>query len=588
MRFMIDSQAHYVLKDQLHRFNSILKNRNDDRHCNNSNDSHNIRGHTYYQDWVDFISAKTIMSQSSFFEYKDISDDLFNDLVHLYVEKKKEVIELLYTSMSMKKLVLFDQYYGGADTFCVMVKGQLTFSKKNKDVFKYLLDNNRLVAKYSNKNNNQIYGRPLFEDKFFFNHKDSFRLIDGWDDKAFLQSLVRSSYKHYNDIYLKLFQWILSLYPPTPKSSANSSSTNGSGRTMQDIIYGENSNISSWPFASRQLMEYAIEQQPSAIAQGRLRNVKGELVDKQALQLYKEFSKKSIQPIASPYTYTDTDTKAQYCPLEEAHLYMMDNQSDDYYTVKYATIESLKNQFARLASDSVHLLARYYIKDSYLMMANFNEHEKFKSNISYLTSIIDSSSPSSSPTGVPYDNVSDFQVLFLLQPNLFASNSLMKFKLLDLWLPRGNLAIIKHVLNNLNAKETQFFISHITDYILNIVWSKTPFLKVVLYLCEVYQQHLDEQILDNLLSSALQLQNHKLLDILLHRTLVRIIKPTSDQHDQQLLNRSIANIHKYASNYLTIDYFYLYPLNDNNSSSSSRSFTCKTYKPKSLSKVYFK
>ncbi|KAF2069641.1 hypothetical protein CYY_009046 [Polysphondylium violaceum] len=83
-------------------------------------------------------------------------------------------------------------------------------------------------------------------------------------------------------------------------------------------------------------------------------------------------------------------------------------------------------------------------------------------------------------------------------------------------------------------------------------------LKPVLYLFEKWQHLIkSESILDHLMHMAVKNDNHRLINILLHRTKIRLIKPVSPQHEHQILSRMKLVLK--SSRYLRPTYFQKYP-----------------------------
>ncbi|KAF2073534.1 hypothetical protein CYY_005153 [Polysphondylium violaceum] len=87
-----------------------------------------------------------------------------------------------------------------------------------------------------------------------------------------------------------------------------------------------------------------------------------------------------------------------------------------------------------------------------------------------------------------------------------------------------------------------------------LTYAKSPSLKCALYLFERFQHVIHSSILDDLMSSAVRHNNHTLLDILLHRTKIRLIHTASAQQEQELLDRMILRLnlssHLVKCNYL--------------------------------------
>ncbi|KAF2068466.1 hypothetical protein CYY_010208 [Polysphondylium violaceum] len=92
------------------------------------------------------------------------------------------------------------------------------------------------------------------------------------------------------------------------------------------------------------------------------------------------------------------------------------------------------------------------------------------------------------------------------------------------------------------------------------IFKRGTTLKGVLYLFEKWQ-HLfkSESILDHLMNMAVRCDNHRLINILLHRTKIRLIKPVSPQHQHQILTRMRLVLK--SSPYLqSSTYFQKYPI----------------------------
>ncbi|KAF2069895.1 hypothetical protein CYY_008781 [Polysphondylium violaceum] len=109
----------------------------------------------------------------------------------------------------------------------------------------------------------------------------------------------------------------------------------------------------------------------------------------------------------------------------------------------------------------------------------------------------------------------------------------------------GDLALTKNVIGILNENEFIHFLNTIEDIVLSYFNSflSTAF-KVPIYLFSTFPHQFSQSTLASLASIATKNHNLVLMDILLHRTKVRFIKPQSKEHDQELLEFSWMNIQK--------------------------------------------
>ncbi|KAF2069640.1 hypothetical protein CYY_009045 [Polysphondylium violaceum] len=100
----------------------------------------------------------------------------------------------------------------------------------------------------------------------------------------------------------------------------------------------------------------------------------------------------------------------------------------------------------------------------------------------------------------------------------------------------GNFSLLKYLVKQFTPNElTSIDIGAvIKEY---TYFTHGDFLKGILYLFEVFQPCLDESILDHLMHTAMRYNNHRLINILFHRTRVRLIQPRSQHHEQLILSR---------------------------------------------------
>ncbi|KAF2070749.1 hypothetical protein CYY_007930 [Polysphondylium violaceum] len=157
-----------------------------------------------------------------------------------------------------------------------------------------------------------------------------------------------------------------------------------------------------------------------------------------------------------------------------------------------------------------------------------------------------------------FENI--FQIVFLFNPENYVNGnninnknnsnnnnnnnnknsnySLLKFHFLFDSLREGKLAFVRLVLDHLNEMESRYIQQNIQRLLLEVLYdSHYIYLKPILYLFSRYSEFIQESILDSIVSIALMNNNHCLLDILLHKTMVRLCKPDSKEHDQKILAR---------------------------------------------------
>ncbi|KAF2071866.1 hypothetical protein CYY_006815 [Polysphondylium violaceum] len=108
-----------------------------------------------------------------------------------------------------------------------------------------------------------------------------------------------------------------------------------------------------------------------------------------------------------------------------------------------------------------------------------------------------------------------------------------------------NLSMVKIILNHLSVNgELDSSInlkSILLEYFMAASKSNVGF-KVAIYLFEKYPDQFTCNTLDQLVSIAIQKELYILLDILLHRYAIRLIKPESPQHEYEMLKRAYYNL----------------------------------------------
>ncbi|KAF2069351.1 hypothetical protein CYY_009333 [Polysphondylium violaceum] len=124
-------------------------------------------------------------------------------------------------------------------------------------------------------------------------------------------------------------------------------------------------------------------------------------------------------------------------------------------------------------------------------------------------------------------------------------HSKSKIDLVKSSLLTGDLALTKNIIAIMEQDEYNDFLSKLETIVIayfNI--SPTTAFKVPLYLFSTFPTQFSRETLANLASIATKNLNFLLLDILLHRTKLRLLEPRSKEHDQELLEFSWMNIHK--------------------------------------------
>jgi len=147
-----------------------------------------------------------------------------------------------------------------------------------------------------------------------------------------------------------------------------------------------------------------------------------------------------------------------------------------------------------------------------------------------------------------FDSIVDFKSTFVLS---MAMGALVT---------SDSISHLVNLFDNLTRQEIIVFQqSNIETLILKyLIALKNRNLKGIIYIFERFQNHINESILDILAYQAVATDNHTLLDILLHRTKIRLIQPKSKQHEVIILNK-IKTIVKSSQSLFLGSYFKFYP-----------------------------
>ncbi|KAF2074563.1 hypothetical protein CYY_004145 [Polysphondylium violaceum] len=126
----------------------------------------------------------------------------------------------------------------------------------------------------------------------------------------------------------------------------------------------------------------------------------------------------------------------------------------------------------------------------------------------------------------------------------------------------GSLNEAKFILDSvMNQDDLEIVTNNIDLYLKSFLYQiPNPKLKVFLYLFDRFQSIIQPQTISIICSLALKSNNYQLLDILLHRTKIRLLAPLSNQHDKSMLCSNIIDIIKspyYNPNNI---YFIKYPI----------------------------
>ncbi|KAF2073536.1 hypothetical protein CYY_005155 [Polysphondylium violaceum] len=123
----------------------------------------------------------------------------------------------------------------------------------------------------------------------------------------------------------------------------------------------------------------------------------------------------------------------------------------------------------------------------------------------------------------------------------------------------NSLFHLRHLIDNLAAPQLALLEGKIQKIVVEHLSCPDPPLKCSLYLFEKFQHILNQlSTIDSILTSAIKNNNHLLLHILLHRTHIRLIKPQSPQHEQQILNH-VQHQMKSSKFLDSCTYFLFYP-----------------------------
>ncbi|KAF2073470.1 hypothetical protein CYY_005218 [Polysphondylium violaceum] len=126
----------------------------------------------------------------------------------------------------------------------------------------------------------------------------------------------------------------------------------------------------------------------------------------------------------------------------------------------------------------------------------------------------------------------------------------------------GSVALLERIVESMDKSQYLNFITRVEDILLAYFYTyphlmPTQF-KVPLYCFERFADQFSQSTLTTLSQFALIRDNHTLIDILLHRTKVRLIRPQSPEHDKQMLELNYMNLIK-SQYFSRTNYFKLYP-----------------------------
>ncbi|KAF2069788.1 hypothetical protein CYY_008895 [Polysphondylium violaceum] len=153
-----------------------------------------------------------------------------------------------------------------------------------------------------------------------------------------------------------------------------------------------------------------------------------------------------------------------------------------------------------------------------------------------------------------------FQDPLFYQTIQFENDNFSKLNMLCSSLLQGSLAHSKYIIHNMNSNELQELYLNLEKIIKFLIRSDPQKkLKSLIFLFDTFQDQLSRSILDCLVSMSLEYHNYHLIDILLHRTQVRLFKPTSLDDDYQMLKSNYVNFKKSIcfTDYLKINHFKL-------------------------------
>ncbi|KAF2075059.1 hypothetical protein CYY_003626 [Polysphondylium violaceum] len=163
---------------------------------------------TYYNDWTSkgyqSIKLPVLCGVES-----HVVDYILAQLFTLFgtgtIEPLK-VVEMY--GITEKRLKLIDQFSSPCDRnlFSVVSIPNCIFKPGDDQVFQLLVQEKRVYI-------NTEYYKYLFMDPFFLQHRDQFRLVEGWDDYTFLNQLfqlITEKRMLLEGEYLELFKWVIS------------------------------------------------------------------------------------------------------------------------------------------------------------------------------------------------------------------------------------------------------------------------------------------------------------------------------------------------------------------------------------------
>ncbi|KAF2073467.1 hypothetical protein CYY_005215 [Polysphondylium violaceum] len=231
-----------------------------------------------------------------------------------------------------------------------------------------------------------------------------------------------------------------------------------------------------------------------------------------------------------------------------------------YSSKEHQTFDIFKSYYEKIKSPN--LFVDQLLKNAYLDLKSCQKHDKQES-IKILEYVKNQYQIHNSPPAdidyfsVFYQDRDYSQLINYKKPqNIYSA-----IKYAFVW---GSVAKMEKILDLMDQEQFSDFVQQVQDIVLSHFYFNPPSqvyciqFKVALYCFERFADQFSQSTLDSLCHIALITDNHKLMDILLHKTKVRLIRPQSPEHDKQMLELNYMNLTK-SENSSRTNYFTLHP-----------------------------
>ncbi|KAF2073469.1 hypothetical protein CYY_005217 [Polysphondylium violaceum] len=231
-----------------------------------------------------------------------------------------------------------------------------------------------------------------------------------------------------------------------------------------------------------------------------------------------------------------------------------------YSSKEHQTFDTFKSYYEKIKRP--HLFVDQLLTKAYMNLYTCQKHDKQES-IKILEYVKNQYQIHNSPPAdidyfsVFYQDRKYAQLINYKNPH----NIYSAIKYAFVW---GSVAKMEKILDLMDQEQYSDFVQQVQDIVLSHFYfnpsSQVYFLqyKVALYCFERFADQFSQSTLDSLCHIALITDNHKLMDILLHKTKVRLIRPQSPEHDKQMLELNYMNLTK-SENSSRTNYFTLHP-----------------------------